>query len=163
MKDPTMTSPSELSAVHRALQLLLLARNWLDRAMNTLQPAAALAARLYVAKAFFLSGLTKVQDWGVTVDLFTYEYQVPLLPPELAAVMGTAGELGLPVLLVLGLGGRFAPLGLSFVNAVAVISLMEIAPAALEQHFSWGLLLAALAIFGNGPWAVDRWLTLKTE
>jgi putative oxidoreductase len=69
--------------------------------------------------------------------------------------MGTAGELLLPVLLVLGLGGRFAALGLSVVNVVAVISLSDIAPAALQQHITWGVLLAALAIFGSGRWSLD--------
>ena len=128
----------------------------LTRALNRLQPLAALAARLYVAQVFFLSGLTKTRDWETTVALFTDEYHVPLLPPALAAAMGTTGELALPVLLVLGLGGRLAALGLSVVNAVAVISLSEIAPAALQQHVFWGALLAGLAIYGSGPWALDR-------
>jgi len=128
----------------------------LTRALNRLQPLAALAARLYVAQVFFLSGLTKTRDWQTTVALFTDEYHVPLLPPALAAAMGTTGELALPVLLVLGLGGRLAALGLSVVNAVAVISLSEIAPAALQQHVFWGALLAGLAIYGSGPWALDR-------
>lgn len=130
----------------------------LTRLLNALQPLAALLARLYVAKVFFLSGLTKLNDWGTTVALFTDEYKVPFLPPALAAAMGTAGELVLPVLLVLGLAGRFSALGLFVVNAVAVISLSEIAPAALQQHILWGTLLAALAIYGLGPWAVDKWI-----
>jgi putative oxidoreductase len=71
--------------------------------------------------------------------------------------MGTAGELVLPVLLVLGLCGRLSALGLFVVNAVAVISLSEIAPAALQQHVFWGALLAGLAIYGLGPWVLDRW------
>lgn len=125
-------------------------------ALDSLQPLAALAARIYVGQAFFLSGLTKIRDWDTTVALFTDEYKVPLLPPALAALMGTAGELVLPVLLVLGLGGRFAALGLFVVNAVAVISLSEIAPAALQQHVFWGSLLAGLAIFGPGPWSLER-------
>lgn len=126
--------------------------------LNALQPAAALAARIYLAQVFFMSGLTKVQDWGTTVALFTDEYKVPLLPPALAAFTGTAGELVLPLLLVLGLGGRFAALGLFVVNAVAVIALQEIAPAALQQHVFWGSLLAGLAIFGPGPWSLERWI-----
>ncbi|HQS00045.1 MAG TPA: DoxX family membrane protein [Polaromonas sp.] len=121
----------------------------LTRTLNTLQPAAALLARLYIAQVFFLSGLTKLRDWDTTVALFTDEYHVPLLPPAAAALMGTAGELVLPVLLVLGL---------FVVNAVAVISLSEIAPAALQQHVFWGTLLAGLAIYGAGPWSLDRWL-----
>lgn len=128
----------------------------LTRALDSLQPLAALAARLYLAQVFFLSGLTKTRDWETTVALFTDEYHVPLLPPALAAAMGTTGELALPVLLLLGLGGRFAALGLSVVNAVAVISLSEIAPAALQQHVFWGALLAGLAIYGSGSWSLDR-------
>jgi putative oxidoreductase len=130
----------------------------LTRLLDALQPLAALLARLYVAQVFFLSGLTKLRDWGTTLALFTDEYKVPLLSPQIAAAMGTAGELVLPVLLVLGLAGRFSALGLFVVNAVAVISLSEIAPAALQQHILWGTLLAALAIYGLGPWSVDRWL-----
>jgi putative oxidoreductase len=93
--------------------------------------------------------------------LFADEYHVPVLSPAVAAVMGTAGELALPVLLVLGLGGRLAPLGLSVMNGVAVISLAEIAPAAFQQHVTWGVLLAGLALWGNGPWALDRWVRGK--
>ncbi len=129
-----------------------------DWVLDALQPLACLLARLYVAQVFFASGLTKLRDWDTTLALFMDEYQVPVLPPELAAWLGTMGELGLPVLLVLGLGGRFAALGLSVVNAVAVVSLMEVAPAALQQHITWAVLLAALALFGSGPWSADGWL-----
>ncbi len=131
---------------------------WMEPPLNALQSPAALLARCYVAQVFFLSGLTKLRDWDTTLALFTDEYHVPLLPPGLAAWMGTCGEIGLPVLLVLGLGGRFAALGLSVVNLVAVLSLADIAPAALQQHVSWGIVLAALALFGPGSWALDTWL-----
>jgi hypothetical protein len=83
---------------------------------------------------------------------------VPLLSPEVAAAAGTAGELVLPVLLALGLGGRFAALGLSVVNAVAVASLPEIAPAALQQHILWGCLLVGVLLWGPGRWALDRFV-----
>ena len=126
--------------------------------LESLQPLALLAARLTVAQAFFLSGLTKLHDWDTTLALFADEYHVPLLPPELAAVLGTAGELVLPVLLVLGLGGRFAAAGLSVVNVVAVLSLAEIAPAALQQHVFWGSLLLAVLVWGPGRWSADAWL-----
>jgi len=139
------------------LRLLALYQGLINT-LNHLQPLAALLARAYVAHAFFLSGLTKIRDWSVTLYLFQDEYKVPLLPPEVAAWLGTAGELGLPVLLVLGLGGRFAALGLSVVNVVAVLSLSDIAPAALQQHITWGVLLAMLALYSCGPWTLDRWL-----
>ena len=127
----------------------------ITRALKNLQDPAALLARAYVAEAFFRSGLTKIRDWDTTLALFADEYHVPLLSPGAAAVMGTAGELVLPVLLMLGLGGRFAALGLSVVNVVAVLSLSEIAPAALQQHVTWGVLLAGLAIHGVGRWSLD--------
>lgn len=130
----------------------------ITRLLDALQPLAALLARLYVAHVFFLSGLTKLRDWGTTVALFTDEYKVPLLSPAAAAFMGTAGELILPVLLVVGLAGRFSALGLFVVNIVAVISLSDIAPAAMQAHILWGTLLAALAIYGLGPWSLDKWL-----
>lgn len=134
---------------------------WVRRAitaLEALQPLAQLLARLYVAQAFFLSGLTKLRDWDITLALFTDEYHVPLLPPNVAAVMGTGGELALPVLLVLGLAGRFAAAGLSVVNVVAVLSLAEIAPAALHQHQLWGSLLVGLLLWGPGKWSADAWL-----
>ena len=127
----------------------------ITRALENLQAPAALLARAYVAEAFFRSGLTKIRDWDTTLALFADEYHVPLLPPALAALTGTAGELLLPVLLVLGPGARFAALGLLVVNAVAVVSLAEIAPAALQQHILWGALLAALAIYGPGRWVLS--------
>jgi putative oxidoreductase len=137
---------------------------WYGRGVGVLdaaQPLAALLARGYVAQVFFLSGLTKLRDWDITLALFQDEYKVPLLPPASAAVMGTGGELLLPALLVLGLAGRFASLGLFVVNGVAVISLAEVAPAALQQHILWGTLLAALAIYGGGRWSLDRWLARR--
>lgn len=119
---------------------------------------ALLLARLHLAQVFFLSGLTKLRDWEITLALFQDEYRVPLLSPQLAAWLGTGGELLLPVLLALGLGGRFAAAGLSVLNIVAVLSLAEIAPAALLGHQLWGTMLLALLLCGAGRWSADGWL-----
>lgn len=143
-----MNAPTLLQRGHSAWSLV-------THALDSAQPLAALAARIYLAQAFFLSGLTKIRDWETTILLFTEEYKVPLLSPQLAGISGTAGELVLPVLLLLGLAGRFSALGLSVVNVVAVVSLAEIAPAALQQHITWGVLLAALVLHGVGKWSVD--------
>jgi len=138
----------------------VLARAWLRAIgwLEALQPLALLAARLYVARVFFLSGLTEIQDWEITLALFADEYHVPLVPPELAAYAGTAGELVLPVLLALGLAGRFGAMGLFVLNIVAVLSLQEIADAALQQHVFWGSLLAGLVLWGPGKWSLDRFV-----
>lgn len=122
-----------------------------------LQPAALLLARLYVALVFFRSGLTKLRDFDTTLALFMDEYHVPLLEPAVAAVAGTAGELLLPLLLIAGLAGRFAAAGLFVVNAVAVLSLAEIAEPALQAHVFWGSVLAAVLLWGPGRWSLDRW------
>lgn len=147
--DPGQIGPTKPSRMPALLLPLL----------SQLQSLALLAARLYVAQVFFLSGLTKIRDWSITLALFENEYHVPLVPPELAAYMGTAGELGLPVLLVLGLGTRFAALGLSFVNVLAVLSLAEIAPAALAGHQLWAVLLVLIALWGAGRWSADALIT----
>jgi putative oxidoreductase len=144
-----------MTATPAWLDRLLALSRLATRALEALQPAAQLAARVYVGLAFFRSGLTKIVDWDTTLALFHDEYHVPLLPPELAAWMGTAGELALPVLLIPGLFGRFAALGLSVVNAMAAASLPDIAPAALQQHVFWGSLLVGLALWGPGRWSVD--------
>ncbi len=155
MTNTSMTAPATVPT-NGWLSRILRLWHGLQAVLDGLQPVAALLARAYVAEVFFKSGLTKLRDWDLTLALFQDEYQVPLLPPEVAAVMGTAGELVLPVLLLLGLGGRLGALGLSVVNGLAVVSLAEIAPAALQQHITWGVLLAGLAVFGSGHWSLDK-------
>lgn len=118
--------------------------------VRKLHPFASLAARIYIAQVFFMAGLTKIRDWDTTLFLFEEEYQVPFIPFELAAWLGTAGELVLPVLLLLGILTRFSALGLFIVNAVAVVSLVDISVAALYLHYIWGLLLAQIVIYGGG-------------
>lgn len=136
-------------------------RAWqpLGKALDSLRSPALLLARAHLAWVFFASGLTKLRDWDTTLALFTDEYRVPLLSPPWAAFLGTAGELALPALLVLGLGTRFAAIGLFIVNVVAVISLQEVPAAAMQQHLLWASLLATLAIIGGGNWALERRFT----
>ncbi|WP_432723825.1 DoxX family protein [Jeongeupia wiesaeckerbachi] len=129
---------------------------WGELQVAKLAPLLALAARLYVAKAFFLSGLTKIRDWDTTLLLFTEEYHVPILAPAIAAPLATAGELVLPVLLVLGLFGRFAAAGLFILNAVAVLSYPGLEAIEIKDHVLWGVLLAYLVIHGCGAWSIDR-------
>jgi len=130
----------------------------LDTMVSHLQSLALLAARLYVAKIFFMSGLVKLRDWSSTLALFNDYYQVPLLPPALAAYAGTAGELAIPVLLVLGLAGRFAGAGLFVVNLMAALSLPaeDLSAAGEAQHILWGVLALVIALWGSGRWSVDR-------
>jgi putative oxidoreductase len=128
------------------------------RLVDRLQPLLALGLRLYVARVFLLSGLTKIHDWSVTLALFENEYHVPALSPPLAAVLGTATELSMPVLLALGLGTRFAAGMLLVFNIVAVVSYPDLPDIAVKDHILWGLMLLVLLVYGAGGISVDRWL-----
>lgn len=134
---------------------------WVGRAvrgLEALQPLALLLARWHVGLVFFRSGLVKLEDWDTTLALFESEYAVPLLPPHVAAVAGTLGEVMLPLLLFVGVAGRFGAAGLSVVNVVAVLSLPDMPEPARQLHVYWGSLLAALVLWGPGAWSVDGWL-----
>lgn len=124
--------------------------------LNYLEAPLWLVGRLYVASIFFLSGLTKIDDWETTLYLFESEYAVPLLSYTAAAWLGTFGELVFPVLLVFGFFTRLSALALFVVNFVAVISLSEISPAALNQHYLWAVILTALMVSGGSHWTLDK-------
>ena len=117
-----------------------------------------LMSRIGVGAVFFKSGLVKIASWQATVQLFTYEYQVPLLPPELAARLGATVELSAPVLLFLGLGARFAAaamLGMTFVIEVFVY------PQNWAEHLTWAALLAFIITRGAGAISIDHLLARR--
>lgn len=132
-------------------------------ALAPFQSVFLLVLRLYVSWQFLKSGWLKLQDWESTRFLFEEEYQVPLVSPDIAAVLGTAGELVFPTLLIAGLLTRYAALGLSAVNVVAVVAYAHVLTsagfeAALGQHYLWGLMLLTLLLFGPGRLALDALL-----
>lgn len=117
------------------------------------------ALRWYVGWQFFKSGLVKVSDWHATLALFREEYHVPVLPPEVAAWLGASQELAFPVLLFVGLFSRPAALGLFAVNIMAVISYPMLfqfeCPAAINDHFFWGVMLVVVIALGPGSVSLD--------
>ena len=137
-----------------------------ERALRWLQALGHvldLAIRLYVAEVFFRSGILKITRWDSTLYLFSNEYHVPLLPPHVAAVLGTFGELFFPALLILGLFTRVAALGLFAVNLLAVVSYWHVLgqdgyEAALAQHVLWGYMLAVVLLCGAGALSLDHLL-----
>jgi putative oxidoreductase len=135
----------------------------LDRILDALQPLVALGARCWVSWQFLKSGWLKISDWESTLFLFQEEYRTPLLSPAVAAVAGTFGELFFPILLIAGLFGRFAAVGLLAVNVMAVVSYAHVLltpgfEAALGQHYLWGAWLVMLAVYGPGRLSLDHWL-----
>jgi putative oxidoreductase len=146
-----------VSRLATTIPLVERALGWL----NALAHVIDLVIRFYVADAFFKSGLTKIRSWDATLFLFENEYRVPLLPTQVAAFLGTFGELVLPPLLALGLATRFAAAGLSVVNVVAVIAFWHVLSgneAALASHVYWGLLLLVTLFHGPGKLSLDHWL-----
>ncbi len=131
--------------------------------IDKLQPLFALVLRLYVARVFFMSGLIKLSSWAGTLALFENEYHVPVLPPYLAAVLGTAAEIGLPVLLAAGLATRAAALALFVFNIVAATSYPDLSPAGLKDHVLWGALLLVTFVYGPGKLALDHWLRRRYD
>lgn len=121
-----------------------------------------MALRLFIAWQFLKAGLVKVNNWEGTLSLFREEYTIPVIPPELAAVMGASGELVFSTLLIVGLFSRPAAFGLFVVNAVAVFSYPQLwtfeCPAAINDHFYWGICLLTLVVVGPGKIALDQWL-----
>lgn len=134
-----------------------------QRAAAALEPVQSLflaALRVYVSWQFLKSGWLKLQDWETTRFLFEEEYRVPLLAPSAAAVLGTAGELVFPVLLIVGVATPYAALGLSVVNVIAVVGYAHVLmsdgfEAALGQHYLWGLMLLTVLVFGPGRLSAD--------
>ncbi len=125
-----------------------------------------LVVRLYLLKVFFQSGLTKIQSWQSTIDLFAYEYSVPFLAPELAAQMATAGELALPVLILLGLFTRPAAIGLFILNAVAAYAyaLTDFYNiVGMLDHILWGAMILVYIVYGPSPLSIDHLISKKSN
>lgn len=124
-------------------------------------PLLDLTIRLFMANVFFKSGWLKFKnylndDWGSTVYLFQDIHPIPGIPANIAAVAGTTGELVLPVLLALGLFGRFGAAGL----LVMTLTIQFLVPASYDiaspEHYYWMLLLAVALIKGPGAISLDN-------
>ena len=151
----TMNQSARADAIGTATAI---ARNAVRIAEGWLAPVLDLAIRIWVGMVFFQSGLTKILSWDTTLSLFENEYAVPLLPPQLAAYMGTAAELVLPIFLVLGLGGRLSAAALFVFNIIAVVSYPDLGEVGLKDHQYWGLLLLVALLHGPGKISVDHFL-----
>ena len=116
------------------------------------QSLVELGLRVGVAAVFFKSGLSKIANWELTVQLFADEYAVPLLPPEMAAYLASAAELLCPVLLALGLAARFGALALLGMTAVIQIFVY---PENWAEHLLWASIFVYVLTQGAGKLSVD--------
>ena len=147
---------------------------WLGRIPDAL---IALVARVGIGATFWLSGQTKVEglvldpvglhaQWGWprisegALELFRSEYALPLIPPELAAPLAAFSEHLFPLMLLLGLGTRYAALALLGMTAVIEIFVY---PDAWPTHAVWAACLLYLAARGGGALSLDYLLARRRK
>jgi putative oxidoreductase len=106
--------------------------------------------RFCIAMVFWNAGLVKIQSWQPTVALFANEYRVPLLSPEIAAMLAAAVELTCPVLLVFGLATRLATLPML---GMTLVIQTFVYPDLWLIHLTWATIL--LFILTRGPGAIS--------
>ena len=138
----------------RSTGVALLARalHWLEAVPYSL---LAIPLRLAVATVFWNSGMTKLANWDTAIALFVDEYQVPLIPPEIAAYMAVSIEITTPVLLVLGLLTR--PAALVLLGMTTFIEVF-VYPQAWPTHIQWAAMLLVLLCRGPGKLSIDHLL-----
>ncbi|MCH9644843.1 MAG: DoxX family protein [Gammaproteobacteria bacterium] len=133
--------------------------------LELVKPLIDLFARIWVAQVFFYSGLVKYQAFQATIYLFANTYKVPFLSPVVGAWLATTAELLLPVLLVIGLGGRIMILIFFVYNAIVAISYPFLWTTqgymALTQHIAWALVLGLLMCHGPGKLSLDYLIRLR--
>ncbi len=138
--------------------------DWAAGLARRLLPDALLllVARFGIAAVFFMSGRTKVSGLLTITDsayyLFETDYRLPFIPPHIAAHLAAYSEHLFPILLVLGLGTRFAALGLLGMTTVIEVFVY---PDAWPTHLSWAGLLLPLIAQGGGALSLDRLLARR--
>jgi putative oxidoreductase len=132
-----------------------------------LSPIFDFGVRLYMANIFFTSGWLKFgnflnDDWESTTFLFEEIHPIPFLNPSFAAISGTAAELILPVLLVLGLFARLGAVGLLVMTAMIQFAVPADYGIQHDQHYFWMFLLGMIVLKGPGRISLDhliqKWL-----
>ncbi|MCX4024885.1 DoxX family protein [Endozoicomonas sp. SM1973] len=125
-------------------------------------PVVDLIMRIYVGLVFWRSGDTKLDSWDTTLLLFEHEYNVPVISHTIAAYMATAAELGLSVLLIVGLGTRFAAAGLFLMTLVIELFVFPYGSEGHStDHYYWMIILGSLLVRGGGAISVDYFLWKK--
>jgi len=145
-------------------------RSWCCRLPNQL---IILAARLAIATVFWRSAQTKFSGWQLlgqdwqffnlnqsTFSLFEYEYDLPIIDPEVGAYLATFAEFWLSLALVLGLFTRLSALALLGMTGVIQVFVY---PDAWPTHILWAASLLFLIKHGGGVLSLDRLLIRNTN
>jgi len=139
---------------HRRANVIAAFLKRVDEALRvaevTLYPFLDLAIRLWLAQAFWVSGVLKLANWDTALTLATYEYPVPWLDPFTAAVLGVTIEVLGSMLLAFGLATRLAAIPLLVLTLV-----IQFEYRALDQHLYWAALFGWYIVMGAGPISLD--------
>jgi putative oxidoreductase len=122
-----------------------------------------LVLRLALAVPFWRSGILKwdgfLQLNDTAVTLFTDQFKLdlsggpyPFPAPAAMAFLSGCGEIAFPVLLVLGLGARFAALGLLFMTLIVELTV----PDGWPIHITWAAMALAIMAYGAGRLSLDH-------
>lgn len=128
-----------------------------------------LVLRFALAVPFWRSGVNKWDGFGqlneIAVLLFTDEFKLHILggtynfpAPAVTAFLAGTGEIVLPILLVLGLGTRFAALGLLIMTAVVQLTV----PTGWPLHLTWAAMALGIMAWGPGRIALDSLLARRS-
>lgn len=139
-----------------------------DKAVRLLQAATPLTlvqlvTRVALAVPFWRSGILKWDGFlklsDTAVTLFSDEFMLHLpggpyhFPvPSVMAFLSGCGEVGFPVLLILGLGTRFAALGLLFMTCIVELTV----PDGWPIHLTWAAMALTLIAHGGGKLSLDH-------
>ncbi|GAB2890082.1 DoxX family protein [Paraburkholderia jirisanensis] len=129
-----------------------------------------LVLRLALAVPFWRSGILKwhgfLQLNDTAITLFTDEFQLhlpggpyPFPAPAVVAFLSACGEVGFPVLLVLGVGTRFAAVGLLLMTCVIELTVPEGWPI----HITWAAMALGIAAWGPGAISFDHLLASRAK
>jgi putative oxidoreductase len=130
----------------------MILRTYVDRYLKPFIPLWDVLARLCMARIFFKSGLTKIDDWQGTLWLFKQEYNMNFMP-EFMAYSATALELVAPVLLLVGFLTRFAALSLALLSVG-----IHLTYPTFHEHYFWMLILTAITLHGPSTLSLDYWI-----
>jgi len=116
-------------------------------------PLIDVLTRLSLGKAFFVSGMLKLGNWPLALELAQHEYPVAWLDFHTAAALGAAIEVGGSILLALGLLVRPAALAMLLLTVVIQIDYRQ-----LDVNLFWIALFGWYVVHGPGPLSLDRLL-----
>jgi putative oxidoreductase len=157
----TTTAPTVLAGVRRLVAVLA----------SFPVSIAQLALRFAVAVPFWNSGLTKWDGFlrlsDSAIYLFQEEFRLHLFgaayafpAPKLMAFLSGSGEILLPIFLVLGLGTRFAAVGILAMTAVIQLTIPD---GWANFHLPWAAMALAIMTHGPGRISLDYALGLDGQ